>query len=210
MGQGAQAFIPKIIRLRMNGLVLLGCTFSLLAVLLITPSAQALSLNVDLRLEDGVVSPLTRLLSDDNARTNDRTASTPAKRESSPLQAGESTPSASRQAPRKSENAKAAQAFDESLLSVEMLQPFDEPLESIATIPAVSGVATSRESSTAVSTAEKQLAMIAPLQATEEGWRIFGYAWYWWVCMIIGLSGAAYVRMKYWEKRSVGFAENTV
>ena len=210
MGQGAQALIPKIIRLRMNGLVLLGCTFSLLAVLLITPSAQALSLNVDLRLEDGVVSPLTRLLSDDNARTNDRTASTPAKRESSPLQAGESTPSASRQAPRKSENAKAAQAFDESLLSVEMLQPFDEPLDSIATIPAVAGVSISRESSSAVSTAAKQPTMIAPLQATEEGWRIFGHAWYWWVFMTAGVGSVVYVGMKYWRKRAVSFAEKAV
>lgn len=168
-----------------------GCIFTL--SLLAAPGAQALSLDPVL---DTVTVVTKTLTSNDKEVKSSRSSST-------------SSPSSQRSsAPAKTPVPTAAPSTSGSAVAPSEEVIVTEPLQQLPTIDDVS-VATSPVTPvrpiTAVTTSAEVLGgqpAATPLQATEQGWKLFGIAWYWLVGVGVSLWGSFVHMCRYYINRS--------
>ena len=69
----------------------------------------------------------------------------------------------------------------EDMQPLEPVAPIDMSDMKQPLVPFVYLASATREAVPAATVAQTTTAVTPPIQATEEGWRLFGMAWYWWL-----------------------------
>lgn len=162
---------------------------SVLLSLLSSSAASALPLGAD-KLLSPVIIPITQLLP--GGGTNQQ-PSQPGKGSASNTNATPST-SQSQHAANQSSFSPSSGNPDGTALVVEEMQPLD-PVAPIdisdvkkPLLPLAYLASAKREPVPAVAVVRTTAAVTPPIQATEEGWRLFGVAWYWWLITVGALT----------------------
>ena len=155
--------------------------------LLFTQSANALPLGVD-KLLDGAIPVVTQLLPGSNQPSQpsgnpSNASTTPAASQSQGAANQSSSPAVTPTVP-----ASTTSAMDNEVQTLEPIALIDtadmtQPFMPLGQLASMRGDPSSR-TMLARTTANQ----VVPIQASEDGWRLFGMAWYWWLLIGGGLG----------------------
>lgn len=150
------------------------------------------------------VKPISRLLEADNKKATKSTTSRAPSNATTNSQSDTYQPSTT------------SNTYEDPAPLAEMAS---EPLQAVAPIDTaiipqripqvVSGLSFSRPSLPKVTLAKMVTTSRTPIQATEEGWKVFGITWYWWLLVAAGVGYSTRQLISVWQQRMLARSKIT-